>query len=366
MELGIPPPRDEFDPPVSGSLHGALPPLTPHRLTVVTSGTALREQVNAVMEYIELLRTRYGDSYPDPRAYDPHYHLQALAAGYREYFLLESSQPSASPLGAGVNARFDTPGVFEVCGLISHPQYGRGMGFTVVEAMMSILEQSHALEASYAQSVTGHHRSQRVFDRLGFSPVGVSVLDWPDMFSVGQRDGSVIMYKIFDDHVRDPRAVYSTPALIPILDHVYGMLGCTRMFTGADTPVLGGGVDVDDAALHTELAGTILMSPMSDPAAAVLAADRLEQRGAIHVTVAMDLQHPHAMFQSSELLGAGFFFKAIMPSGTGERLLLQRLRSGEVLDEGKLALLPSSRALWDTVKRVHAAELRNILSSHTP
>jgi hypothetical protein len=249
-----------------------------------------------------------------------------------------------------------TEGVYEVGALVRSVNRGSpGLGKYMAE--LATNEALHTLNAPLVVShaVSAHLGSQKAFAALNYTPTGMTVLDWNDVFQIGQRDSSVTMALM----ARDPapgRTLYVTDELAPILRFVGSGLGTQRSL---DTTPPAPATTPDPSIIpvfrdYIEAWGSIY-AYLPTGASATDCIQQIESHFASdprlqYASVEVDITAPSAHTDLAALSQAGYFYANYATYPSGDSITMQRLAPGLTADPAKIKLISDAQILLDLVR----------------
>lgn len=305
----------------------------PHREPLATTeyGPGHPMDRDTAEQVTDLFRLQYGDRYPSATLYDPDLLAAKTASG--EILSIVLKDDFAAVVAHAALVRLEE-GVYEVAKIIVDPARRKaGLGKRLLDETLDL---AAALDPKLllAFTVTAHPGSQRLFASRGFEPIGLQLMDWPDLFGVGQRESAVLFCKVKDPAITAPRAVHLPDDLRAAAKEIYGNLGLVRDTAPPASRVAGTPLPVLPTVDRSELADTgsahMSLHPGTDPSEAVeLCRALAEKENALYVSARMDITHPASRAQAEALLADGFTFSGILPFADREILVLQKPR-GEV------------------------------------
>jgi GNAT superfamily N-acetyltransferase len=285
-----------------------------------------------------LFRLQYGPKYPHRSLYDPILLAERVVGGQHIAVVLKLS--SGEVVGHGALVPLE-PGTFEVAKFVVDPSHRRmGYGKMLNDALLSAASRLNPdLLVGYA--VTAHPASQKLSDRAGFRVHGIHLLDWPDLFGIGQRESAVVLARLEDPALLAARSLHIAAPYAAPLRHIYSNGGLSRTLDMAVHPAQ---VPLDELPIiDTSLlaaTGSVQMriSERCNPTLLPLITRDALDVGARHISASIDITHPSGVAISASLYAAGFLFASVLPTRASETLTLQLPVDLEQESFGKLNL----------------------------
>lgn len=289
----------------------------------------------------DLFKTQYADRYPNPDMYSAERICNLISQGNITLYTLCNNDSKVVAVAALIQLE---PGVYEVGKIIVHPDLrSHGIGHSLTERVVDIAAFEGA-SAIYAWAFTAHPYSQRIFHALGFNPCGVTVRDWVDAFDTGYRESAVVMSYFPDQKVKQMREVHCPQPLRGLVASIFSDIGCQREFAEplVHTVSIETDFELSDPIIPPTGAVTIDLDDKIAVNKLLPVFDQLNQKGARHISVSMNMQSPSTHNQTLDLMAAGFRFAAVQPGPERDLLVLQRCESVPSANEYELNFAQNS------------------------
>ena len=315
-----------------------MPSRAQHLSGTVEPYCSLNSQSSAAHGITKLFRDEYRYQYPDMRMLDADQFATHARNGAFESFIVKSSVAAGEvaahaaiiPLG---NNCLEIGKI-----IVSKTERHHGLGSTVTAAAIEAARKKNP-DLVTAWTFTAHTNSQKIFDRFGFKPIGISIADWPDIFGIGSRESAVIVADLMTVRFRGRRKVYAPAFLQPVLNKVYHSLQCEREFEKAapvpQSPRFAYPI-IENSALSTLGNISVVLPDGTSAGIAARAIESLKGYDAKHISVSVNLTSSDARQTLEALHARGFFFSALHPTAEGDILTLQRPQGGLALARSHL------------------------------
>lgn len=214
---------------------------------------------------------------------------------------------------------------------------GHNIGKLLAKAQVDAAADMHArgeIDFLYADAVTAHQTSQRLYAGLNMQSVGIFDRKYTDFFGVGNREGVLRQVILFEPAIQSHRDVFLPIKLQPLAKLVFGNTQCNRSVYHSTPPHVrynsgGTALALDSAELKDFGALTLLPEPGRPAHTLLTDVSDAFASGAQHLSVKIDVNHPHSLTQCEALLSAGFYFASIETRPFHDYVTLQALPPSE-------------------------------------
>jgi RimJ/RimL family protein N-acetyltransferase len=166
-----------------------------------------------IEQVIQLFHANYGDNYPIPEFYDPHWVKRGIYSDHIIWLVIEDDGRVVASGAAILDFGDYNDQIAEIGRLVVDPSVGgRGLGRKLIDALVDASDDR--VEFAFGEARTTHIKTQRIFDRVGLVPLGFL----PMHYKVEQRESWVLSGQLFSNgrRLRQPETIEVLPQVAPI------------------------------------------------------------------------------------------------------------------------------------------------------
>ncbi len=228
---------------------------------------------------------------------------------------------------------FVNPGVVELGRIVVDPST-RGHNLTRLMTKhalseLATLQTNGKVDVAYAETLTCHTITQKIFSELGWMPTGIFDRKYPDFLLAGDREGVLRLTTILNPQIQAAREVHLPEDYRQIAELVYSNSGCLRNINSskaaAAKPASLQTIVVDEYELQAFQASTINSGSGITPSILSQIANNQFAKGADHTSIRIDIGCANAVNQINSLRLDEFYFAALEMQANGDFLVMQKL-----------------------------------------
>jgi RimJ/RimL family protein N-acetyltransferase len=166
-----------------------------------------------IQQVIDLFRKNYGDDYPMPEFYDPHWVKRGIYSDHIIWMVIEDEGRIIANGAAILNFGDYNDQIAEIGRLVVDPTVGgKGLGRTMIDALVDASDER--VEFAFGEARTTHPKTQKIFDHAGLAPLGFL----PMNYRVEWRESWMLSGQLFGNgrRLRRPGAAQIIPEALPI------------------------------------------------------------------------------------------------------------------------------------------------------